>query len=95
MGYFKTYFKVFYWVSVNFFFQVFSSIGFLFDIFLRFLFNSVFIIVFRCFFSIEFLSKVFVLSFNSQLNTSGREPTTFDTPVTHSIDTPTHELKVL
>ena len=32
--------------------------------------------------------------FNSQLNTSGREPTTCDTPVSHSIDIP-EELKVL
>ena len=33
--------------------------------------------------------------FNSQLNTSGREPTICDTPVSHSIDIPTEELKVL
>ena len=31
--------------------------------------------------------------FNSQLNTSGREPRTCDTPVSHSIDIPTEELK--
>ena len=31
--------------------------------------------------------------FNSQLNMSGREPTTCDTPVSHSIDIPTEELK--
>ena len=34
-------------------------------------------------------------NFNSQLNTSGREPTTCDTPVSHSIDIPTEELKIL
>ena len=33
------------------------------------------------------------MKFNSQLNTSGREPTTCDTPVSHSIDIPTDELK--
>ena len=33
------------------------------------------------------------MKFNSQLNTSGREPTTCDTPVSHSIDIPTEELK--
>ena len=33
--------------------------------------------------------------FNSQLNTSGREPTTCDTPASHSIDISTEELKVL
>ena len=32
---------------------------------------------------------------NSQLNTSGCEPRTCDTPVSHSIDIPTEELKVL
>ena len=31
--------------------------------------------------------------FNSQLNMSGREPGTCDTPVSHSIDIPTEELK--
>ena len=31
--------------------------------------------------------------FNSQLNTSGCEPRTCDTPVSHSIDIPTEELK--
>ena len=36
-----------------------------------------------------------LLQFNSQLNTSGREPATCDTPVSHSIDIPTEELKVL
>ena len=35
------------------------------------------------------------MKFNSQLNTSGRKPTTCDTPVSHSIDIPTEELKVL
>ena len=35
------------------------------------------------------------IKFNSQLNTSGREPTTCDTPVSHSIDIPAKELKVL
>ena len=35
------------------------------------------------------------MKFNSQLNTSGHEPTTCDTPVSHSIDIPTEELKVL
>ena len=33
--------------------------------------------------------------FYSQLNTSGREPSTCDTPVSHSIDIPTEELKVM
>ena len=33
------------------------------------------------------------MNFNSQLNTSGREPTTFDTPVSQSINIPTDELK--
>ena len=33
------------------------------------------------------------MKFNSQLNTSGREPTACDTPVSHSIDIPTEELK--
>ena len=33
------------------------------------------------------------MKFNSQLNTSGREPSTCDTPVSHSIDIPTEELK--
>ena len=32
--------------------------------------------------------------FNSQLNTSGREPTTCDTPVSHSIDIPSTSLPV-
>ena len=36
-----------------------------------------------------------LMKFNSQLNTSEREPTTCDTPVSHSIDIPTEELKVL
>ena len=31
--------------------------------------------------------------FNSQLNTSGREPGTCDTPVSYSIDKPTEEFK--
>ena len=31
--------------------------------------------------------------FNSQLNTSGREPRTCDKPVSHSTDKPTEELK--
>ena len=31
--------------------------------------------------------------FNSQLNTSGREVRTCDTPVSHSTDKPTEELK--
>ena len=35
------------------------------------------------------------MKFNSQLNMSGREPTTCDTPVSQSIDIPTEELKVL
>ena len=35
------------------------------------------------------------MKFNSQLNTSGREPTTCDTQVSHCIDIPTEELKVL
>ena len=35
------------------------------------------------------------MKFNSQLNTSGREPTTCDTPVSQSIDIPIEELKVL
>ena len=35
------------------------------------------------------------MKFNSQLNMSGREPTTCDTPVSHSIDISTEELKVL
>ena len=30
-------------------------------------------------------------NFNSQLNTSGREPKTCDTPVSHSISIPTEE----
>ena len=34
-----------------------------------------------------------VVIFNSQLNTSGCEPRTCDTPVSHSIDIPTEELK--
>ena len=33
------------------------------------------------------------MEFKSQLNTSGREPTTSDTPVSHSIDIPIEELK--
>ena len=33
------------------------------------------------------------MKFNSQLNTSGHEPKIFDTPVSHSIDIPTEELK--
>ena len=33
------------------------------------------------------------MKFYSQLNTSGREPTTSDTPVSHSIDIPAEELK--
>ena len=33
------------------------------------------------------------MNFNSQLNTSGREPSTCDTPVSHSIDIPTDDLK--
>ena len=33
------------------------------------------------------------MNFNSQQNTSGREPTTCDTQVSHSIDIPTEELK--
>ena len=35
------------------------------------------------------------IKFHSQLNTSGREPMTSDTPVSHSIDIPTEELKIL
>ena len=35
------------------------------------------------------------MKFNSQLNTSGREPRTCDTPVSHSIDIPTEKLKLL
>ena len=35
------------------------------------------------------------VEFYSQLNTSGHEPTTCDTPVSHSIDIPTEELKIL
>ena len=35
------------------------------------------------------------MKFNSQLNMSGRKPMTCDTPVSHSIDIPTEELKVL
>ena len=35
------------------------------------------------------------MKFNSQLNMSGRESTTCDTPVSHSINIPTEELKVL
>ena len=31
------------------------------------------------------------MKFNSQLNMSGREPTTCDTPVSHSIDIPTEK----
>ena len=42
------------------------------------------------------LEQVFFFTeFYSQLNTSGREPTTSDIPVSHSIDIPTEELKVL
>ena len=37
----------------------------------------------------------FCLKFYSQLNTSGSEPPTSDTPVSHSIDVPTEELKIL
>ena len=33
--------------------------------------------------------------FYSQLNTSGREPSPCDTPVSHSIDIPPEELKIL
>ena len=33
------------------------------------------------------------MKFYSQLNTSGSEPPTSDTPVSHSIDIPTEELK--
>ena len=33
------------------------------------------------------------MNFNSQLNTSGCEPTTYDTPVSDSIGIPTEELK--
>ena len=33
------------------------------------------------------------MNFNSQLSTSGHEPWTCDTPVSHSIDIPTEELK--
>ena len=35
------------------------------------------------------------MKFYSQLNTSGSEPPTSDTPVSHSIDIPTEELKIL
>ena len=35
------------------------------------------------------------MKFYSQLNTSGREPTSCDTPVSHSINIPTEELKIL
>ena len=34
-----------------------------------------------------------LMKFNSQLNMSWREPTICDTPVSHSIDIPTDELK--
>ena len=33
------------------------------------------------------------MKFNSQLNISGHEPSTCDTPVSHSVDIPTDELK--
>ena len=33
--------------------------------------------------------------FYSRLNTSGREPSPCDTPVTHSVDIPTEELKIV
>ena len=35
------------------------------------------------------------MKFYSQLNTSGREPSPCDTPVSHSIDIPTEELKIV
>ena len=37
----------------------------------------------------------FLTEFYSQLNTSGREPSPCDTPISHSIDIPTEELKIV
>ena len=36
-----------------------------------------------------------LMKFKSQLNTYGREPTTCDTPVSHSIDITNEELKII
>ena len=41
------------------------------------------------------LFSTHIYIFYSQLNTSGRESSTCDTPVSHSIDIPTEELKVM
>ena len=43
----------------------------------------------------KIIYKEKINKFYSQLNTSGREPSTCDTPVSHSIDIPTEELKVM